>query len=139
MLCESKLQACSPFALYLLSFEITLNVMLDVRWEVAAFLNFTQSVMCPLRNRRNLNIKARRESFQSDCWLLLELLQERVDECTGNVPSSGPALFFRFVFWTFPTLLSVHRTGLQTPGHDTSRAVNDEINFLLQLPLHWTI
>ncbi len=46
MLCESKLLACSPFALYLLSFEIIVNVMLDVRWELAAFLNFTHSVMC---------------------------------------------------------------------------------------------
>lgn len=46
MFCESKLWACSPFALYLLSFEIILNVMLNVRWELAAFLNFTQSVMC---------------------------------------------------------------------------------------------
>lgn len=46
MLCESKLRACSPFALYLLSFEIIVNVMLDVRWELAAFLNFTHSLMC---------------------------------------------------------------------------------------------
>lgn len=46
MLCESKLRACSPFTLYLLSFEIILNVMLDVRWELGAFLNFTQPVMC---------------------------------------------------------------------------------------------
>lgn len=46
MLCESKLRACSPFTLYLLSFEIILNVMLDARWELTAFLNFNPSVMC---------------------------------------------------------------------------------------------
>lgn len=36
MLCESKLRACSPFTLYLLSFEIILNVMLNVRWELGS-------------------------------------------------------------------------------------------------------
>lgn len=42
MLSESKLQACSPLPLYLSSFEIMLNVMLDLRRKRAAFLNFTQ-------------------------------------------------------------------------------------------------
>lgn len=56
----------------------------------------------PLRNRGNLNIKAGPEFFQSSCWLLLELLQDRVDECAGNMPLK-PALFcFRLGFEIFP-------------------------------------
>lgn len=46
----------------------------------------------------------------------------------------GLHCFFRV--WV---LKASHAAGLQTPGHDTSRAVIDEINFLLQLPLHRTI
>lgn len=61
----------------------------------------------PLRNRGNLNIKAGPEFFQSSCWLLLELLQDRVDECAGNGPLK-PTLFcfFDFFFFNLPTHLS---------------------------------
>lgn len=63
----------------------------------------------PLRNRRTLNIKARRDFFQSSCWILLELLQEILDECIGTVPFK-PALFL--VGGGVPTLLLLHSTGL---------------------------
>lgn len=42
MLSESKLQARGPLPLYLSSFEIRLNVMLDLRRKRGAFLNFVQ-------------------------------------------------------------------------------------------------
>lgn len=76
MLCESKLQACSLFTLYLLSFEIILNVMADIRQGALCLYNFRSVSDVLLRNRRNVNIKARQEFFESKCWLLLEVLQE---------------------------------------------------------------
>lgn len=101
MLCESKLRACSPFALYLSSFEIMLNVMLDLRWELAAFLNFTQR--CASQKQRKLKHQSeRQEFFQSSCWLLLELLQERVDECAGNGPFKLALFYVALGFESFP-------------------------------------
>lgn len=37
--------ACSPFTLHLSPFEIIVNVMLDLRWRLAASSDFTQSVI----------------------------------------------------------------------------------------------
>lgn len=93
MLCERKLRACSPFTLYLLSFEIMLNVMLSFRWGALCLFKFHSVCDAPLRNRGNLNIKAKQEFFQSNCWLLLELLQENSWWCVGCVPFIAHIVF----------------------------------------------
>lgn len=95
MLSESKLQACSPLPLYLSSFEIMLNVMLDLRRKRGAFLNFTQPT-CLSETEETSNIKARQELSQSSCWLFLESLQEIADECAGWQPAFQAAFVFFF-------------------------------------------
>lgn len=93
ILCERKLRACSPFTLYLLSFEIMLNVMLSFRWGALCLFKFHSVCDAPLRNRGNLNIKAKQEFFQFNCWLLLELLQENSWWCVGCVPFKAHIVF----------------------------------------------
>lgn len=45
MLCDRNPWACSPFTPHLSPFEIIVNVMLDLRWGLAASSNFTPSVI----------------------------------------------------------------------------------------------
>lgn len=54
MLCDRNPWACSPFTPHLSPFEIIVNVMLDLRWGLAASSNFTPSVIWVWGRERRL-------------------------------------------------------------------------------------
>lgn len=127
MLCESKLWACSPFALYLLSFEIILNVMLNVRWELAAFLNFTQSAMCLSETQETQTSKRDKNSSSQAvgyCWSCSRKhLMNALAACLSSLHCFGLVLVLKASH-------SAVITGLQTPGDDICEAV------MIQIKLH---